>query len=677
MIHIYLNNTEVYPEKDTSIKITRENPVLTGSGSYTLDVNIPLSYSDNKKFFGALDRIETLKEYKTYSAELRDDNRTLLIGTAVLTKVTESAASVQILAGNSNVRFWNNADTQFIDQYDLNTDGGVDIVTDWLNRWGFVRLDATAYDDWAGVQWMKQGLTYAQAAAFWGVEGKFTAAPFIDSGKEDVEGASPTYRWGNFTKKNARNNSYQFMFKTPHPNLLYVVRKLCELRGYAVDLSYLQNTWAKDIYIASAIPTTSIAMTLPHWSVKEFFDQFCKLFNVTMMFDDVKMTMSFVDNRSFFSRLIEVSDIEDIFDNEIEDSGDANIMFSNIGYAESNNKMQNVGKSIRGKYQTISANGYNDALMMMRAGADYWAFYGHEGDIYVAGKDGNGVVWPNTCDIFRPMDRKSSTDVELKIVPAKTDYMVFETTFLNVPYESDYIGTDEYIWVENPDGGMYDHEIRVQLFRKTISFEDYSRSLIRALDLQNGYGGYRRASGSLLQELNGEDTTAAHGEKESYMPIFMISGSHVKVYAQKQEWQKIVRRWYKNNEGIWVLHDTIEDNRGENWGAYDIGMAIRIPFTDRWLDGWQHPDGNNSGGCEASLSIAGSRHGNEIASFHRNCPRFNERSQLHVRFLSRNIPDVFCCFVIRGKRYACKKIEYVLDNDGISPMLEGYFVEIL
>lgn len=676
MIHIYLDKTEVFPEKDTSIKITRENPVMTGSGSYTLDVNLPLSLPDNKKFFGDIDRIEKRKEYKTYSAELRDGNRTLLIGTAVLTKVTESVASVQFLAGNSNVRFWNNADTQYIDEYDYNSDAGVsDIVISWLNSMQAYKNDRYEEYGYEGV-FYEIGIKRGNTGMFMGVEGKFASAPFYDEDKEPIDDNTPQWAaMGNVINGGSLGNDFGMMWRTPHANLLYVVRKLCEKRGYDVDLSYLQNTWVKDIYIASAIPTTSIAVTLPHWSVKEFFEQFCNLFNVTMQFDDVKMTMRFVDNRSFFKSSINITEIEDIFENEIEESGDANIMYSNIGYGESNNTIQNVGKSIRSKYPTYYAEGYHDVNRSFNDnGQNQWAFYGHDGEIYA--RDSDGIF--RTCDIFRPMDRKSATDVEIKIVPAKTNRRKKFRQIIS-QLDSGYEQLDEMVTVPSSNNALGVHS---HVYKRTIT-EILCEPVIRCLELQNGYGGYKKAKGSLWEKLSGDDVTEEKGEKESYMPIFLMSSKPVGVYALSTHYTVLTSYYYINEHGGYEKAEQVTDHRDEE-EEWDLNlttycdMDVRIPFTDCSLDGWQHPDGSStSEGCEASLSIAGSRKDNEIASFHRDCPKFNENSLLHVRFLSQDIPDVLCCFIIRGKRYACKKFEYILDENGINSMLEGYFVEIL
>ena len=58
---LYLNDTQVYPDGNQSIKLTRENPYFTHSESYTLDVVLPMDILDNRQFFQNIQRIDRTK----------------------------------------------------------------------------------------------------------------------------------------------------------------------------------------------------------------------------------------------------------------------------------------------------------------------------------------------------------------------------------------------------------------------------------------------------------------------------------------------------------------------------------------------------------------------------------------------------------------------------------------
>lgn len=51
MIELYLNNQRVFTDTSKTVKLTKENPYFTQSGSYTLDVSIPMDILENRQFF--------------------------------------------------------------------------------------------------------------------------------------------------------------------------------------------------------------------------------------------------------------------------------------------------------------------------------------------------------------------------------------------------------------------------------------------------------------------------------------------------------------------------------------------------------------------------------------------------------------------------------------------------
>lgn len=82
---LYLNNTQVYPDSSQSIKLIRENPYFTESESYTLEVNLPMSILENRRFFGNIHRIEKAKQIDPMNCRMLVDNRPVLDGKARVT----------------------------------------------------------------------------------------------------------------------------------------------------------------------------------------------------------------------------------------------------------------------------------------------------------------------------------------------------------------------------------------------------------------------------------------------------------------------------------------------------------------------------------------------------------------------------------------------------------------
>ena len=48
-----------------------------------------------------------------------------------------------------------------------------------------------------------------------------------------------------------------------------------------------------------------------------------------------------------------------------------------------------------------------------------------------------------------------------------------------------------------------------------------------------------------------------------------------------------------------------------------------------------------------------------------------------MKFIANRIPSVYAVFLIRNKRYACKKLEVQFGAEGMEKVVNGYFEEIL
>ena len=114
MTQIYLDDTQLYMAEG-NIKLTRENAYFTQSGSYTLDVQLPLDIATNKMFFGNIGRLETTKHNVKYRARLVVDNVDVLNGSATITNISDNAVKVQLLGGYSDINFLAKFGEEYID----------------------------------------------------------------------------------------------------------------------------------------------------------------------------------------------------------------------------------------------------------------------------------------------------------------------------------------------------------------------------------------------------------------------------------------------------------------------------------------------------------------------------------------------------------------------------------
>ena len=62
MVELFIDNKRVVLPANLSIKLTDENPILTESGKYSFDIELPLrGCAQNLKVFGPLDRFDVSK----------------------------------------------------------------------------------------------------------------------------------------------------------------------------------------------------------------------------------------------------------------------------------------------------------------------------------------------------------------------------------------------------------------------------------------------------------------------------------------------------------------------------------------------------------------------------------------------------------------------------------------
>lgn len=119
MVEIYINDKQVFPAENQSIKLTRENPYFTNSDSYTLDVTLPMSVASNREVFENRNFFIRTKTFSKMKTRLVVNNVVLLDGSAKITHVTEDDVKVQLLGGNSELNFLSEDEGYFIDEMEL------------------------------------------------------------------------------------------------------------------------------------------------------------------------------------------------------------------------------------------------------------------------------------------------------------------------------------------------------------------------------------------------------------------------------------------------------------------------------------------------------------------------------------------------------------------------------
>lgn len=663
MTEHYLDGTQVFPAAGEKIQITSENAILTKSGSYTLEVKFPLSIFENRSFFGDLNRTDVTKNVQTWDVEIMSSGVTLIKGTATLIKATEHEISLQYVAGNSQVNFWENADKTYIDEYDYNTmEDGRDRVEVWaekyiyLNGYGAVKAGLrdiykgedgrTAYYGkmyfWEEPQYHRHRSQYDRF--FFGEERVFAFANVYDEDFDWKEDDPSKLKYGISIGNGVRYGLIDAYGSRKYyglglyanciqPNLMWIINQIVTKRGYTLENDINRNVPydLQDLYIASARLTLKIADALPHWTIKEFFEQVENFFNCTLVFNEATRTCSFVmNNKILEAEKVKIENIVDEHEESIssEVQSEVNIFGSNIKYKD-------IGKedavrcddATRKKYPTVWGESVDDLRdKATNTPKAEWRFYrAKDGKGYTFGWNGSELV---PIDYLCSLYRGSEEDLELKIVPARI--------------AEKYYPTGEY---EN-----YNGIIRYALIRMSV------------LTMKNGWKGYVRADGNLVQEVLGQAQGVGEGDKEDFLPVFFYEGHKM---SSNDGYAHHTRHWSD-------LTDEATD-----MGIFTENFGYPVPVGDIYTGKhWKCFLPKNEREAQSLALVPGHTPKYHGQVFEGN-PKINMEDELQLKFVSKSPPNPRAVFIIHNKRYLCSRIEYEIDEKGIDPLMTGYFHEII
>lgn len=612
-----------------NIRLTIENTFFENSGSYTLDVTLPLHTPENLSFFGAINRLDTSKRYRSFETMMIADSRVVFKGTGRITSITDTEAKIQMLSGNSSVKFWTKAQKLYIDELHFE-------YTD--NR--------SSFDDYVAGDGF-DGVSIINAGSFPGRKGIFCYVPVLD---ENDPGSESELSNGLLNEHRLMINNDEFVVIThggtdgddPEyievcrdsicPNLMFVTRWIFEHLGYTINRNDRNEDLVNSIYIATARKTTvksthynnkssseemAMAKALPHWTVEEFIKQLQNFLNVTVVFNDIDGTVDIVSSAYTDGEIDITSSVVEQFEVDMIDDEDVNenLYDSNVKYKEGASDYHTidmVDREIIKTFQEIRCS-FQEFLSQWDSMSDeekkitIWTT--EEGQYCAKIIDGGN----NTESMerirfnhFGSLERNTvnENDVELKISPVATTTEV-----------------EMRIFTYYSSGG--------RIYRD--AFERKGTCKQTVLCLQNQFEAVNKST--VWDAINGEQENET--EKEDIMQVFLM------------------------------------DDKAVPSGFYHL--TYQIPFTH-----WDYNRPRDSVNHKSwSLSLDHDNSDNFIGKYHLSSRRQNRNAEHRIKFLSDMIPSVFSIYIIRNKRYACKKLEVQFSNKGMEKLISGNFEEIL
>ena len=620
MITCVINGMAAYPAASQSIKLTYANQYVTDDGEYSYDINFPMSIMDNRRVFHNVSRFDVSKVTQKFNdCKLYVSGRLILSGVGTIISVTEAEIKLQIVGGKSRIKYNDRMTKHYIDEiatFGTADKPGYTVDKGWSQ--GFKNLqkinDIYRLDE--------------DKSKFLGVEGKWCFVPVRDETNDMIANFVGVDR----TKQFIGYNAPFVMNLAVQPNLMYIFRKVVEYEGYTLKRNDFDCKPWNLLYIASAYKTRELRKALPHWSSYTFIEEFRKLFNATIVFDDIRKTCSVINASELTTAdSVEIEPLDEYTtdydeDGSLSTSSTANLEY-NLGDSANRDNYEVISKKVFNSFESFHSeeisldNQFVSTTMLWSEKKKRQTIIENFGDYYIYVEDENGKKSWELSGIWSPLIRDESSEdyVDLNISPAAQ--VVEDINFKTGLLEDKYYEKRCLLSIPNnkePDSKDCD-----------IDEDGYSYTSVQdALDDE-----------SML------DTTE---DEQECMNIFFILPGRVQIggpnttslswVGNKSRWPQFVTDYRINDDYRYCgIVDIFYD-------FYSLSLRKK---------------------SEIGTTCLGSLHDNGLKIDNKNC--------LQVKFKSEVIPDPSNTYIIHNKKYVCEKIELEVKDDQIEPIFVGYF----
>lgn len=619
MITCIINGHKAYPISTSSIKVTYANQYVTDDGEYTYDITFPMNILENRVIFKNVSRLEVKKNIAKYDdCKLYCNSQLIMSGVGTILSVNEKEIKLQIVGGKSRIKFNDRMTKHYIDEIPYGTADKPGYTVDKGWSQGFKNLqkinDIYRLDE--------------DKSQFLGVEGKWCFVPVRDETNDMIANFVGVDR----TKQFIGYNAPYIMNLAVQPNLMHIFRKVVEYEGYTLKRNDFDRKPWNLLYIASAYKTRELCKALPHWSSYTFIEEFRKLFNATIVFDDILKTCSVINASELTTAdSIEVEPMDEYTTDYDEDgsfstSSTANLEY-NLGNSANRDNYEVITKKVFDNFEIVHSKELMGANKQFASTTLSWSekqkrqtIIENFGNFYVYMVDENDNKSWKPAGIWSPLIRDSSSDdfVDLNISPAA---QVVE----NINFKSGLL-EDKY----------YER-------RCLLSMPNDKESDSKECDVDDDGYSYT----SVQDALDDESALDNSEDEQECMNIFFIlpgrvqstDGSTTKLswVGEKSRWPQFLTD-YRINEGFRLGIAHFEDS------YFSLSLCMKSEFGTTSL---------------------GTLHANGLKIDNKNC--------MEVKFKSDDIPDPSKIYIIRNKRFVCEKIEMEVKDDAIEPVYTGYF----
>lgn len=624
MITCIINGHKAYPISTSSIKVTYANQYVTDDGEYTYDITFPMNILENRVIFKNVSRLEVRKNIAKYDdCKLFCNSQLIMSGVGTILSVNEREIKLQIVGGKSRIKFNDRMTKHYIDEIPFGTADkpGYTVDKGYSQGWkGFQKInDIYRLDD--------------DKSKFLGVEGKWCFVPVRDETNDMIANFVGVDK----TKAFIGYNAPFIMNLAVQPNLMYIFRKVVEYEGYTLKRNDFDCKPWNLLYIASAYKTRELRRALPHWSSYTFIEEFRKLFNATIVFDDIQKTCSVIKKSELTtadSVAIEplaeyTTDYDE--DGSFSTSSTANLEY-NLGDSANRDNYEVISKKVFENFEIVHSTATLDPQNQFQGTTQSWSekqkrqtIIECNGRYYIYVENEGSKTW-QLAGVWSPLIRDSSSDdyVELNISPAAQ--VVEDINFKTAIFEDNY----------------YEK-------RCLLSIPNDKEPDSKECDVDDDGFSYT----SVQDAIDDESTLDKSEDDQECMNIFFIIPGEVQD-DNKFSWVRAKSRWPKFKTDYRINKEYCGSTEGGFGGNGGGTFKDKYPY---------------------SLSIC-TKSTNDVVSLgclHDNALRIDNKNCMEVKFQSDEIPDPSKIYIIRNKKYVCEKIEMEVKDDAIEPVYTGYF----
>lgn len=626
MITCIINGHRAYPISTSSIKVTYANQYVTDDGEYTYDITFPMNILENRVIFKNVSRLEVKKNIAKYDdCKLFCNSQLIMSGVGTILSVNEKEIKLQIVGGKSRIKFNDRLTKHYIDEIPFGT----------ADKPGYT-VDKGWSQGWKGLQKIKDIYRLDDdKSKFLGVEGKWCFVPIRDETNDMIANFVGVDK----TKVFIGYNAPFIVNPAVQPNLMYIFRKVVEYEGYTLKRNDFDCKPWNLLYIASAYKTRELRRALPHWSSYTFIEEFRKLFNATIFFDDIQKTCSVIKKSELTSADSVAIEPMDEYTTDYDEDGSfstsstANLEY-NLGDSANRDNYEVISKKVFENFKIVHSTGTWEPQNQFKGTTQSWSekqkrqtiiecngsYY-----IYVENEDGS-KTW-QLAGVWSPLIRDSSSDdyVDINISPAA---QVVE----DINFKTAIIGEDNY----------YEK-------RCLLSIPNDKEPDSKECDVDDDGYSYT----SVQDAIDDESTLDKSEDDQECMNIFFIIPGEVQVDT-KFSWVRAKSRWPKFKTDYRINKEYCGSTEGGFGGNGGGTFKEKYPY---------------------SLSIC-TKSTNDVVTLgclHDNGLRLDNKNCMEAKFKSDVIPDPSKIYIIRNKKYVCEKIEMEVKDDAIEPVYTGYF----